>query len=147
MYTHKPQFQWSWDIVYNVNQNRMQWFANPFQSRFKVIYSIVQIHTDSFWIWCLQHIPKNLGVFRNWRQESSPLCRWNSFPFFSWCTTSVAQQAKVSVVAFLRFITRSYLQYVDRCGLLAGWSSTHWFTTKPSCCNMRRMWVGNVLLK
>ena len=45
----KPQFQWSWDIVENVNKNRIQWFATPFQLKFNWIRykdKMLNVQTD-----------------------------------------------------------------------------------------------------
>ena len=51
----QPQFQWSWDVVLNINKNRVQWFSNYVQPKFNWVHykdKIFNVQTDSllfFW--------------------------------------------------------------------------------------------------
>ena len=45
----QPQFQWSWDVVLNINKNRVQWFSNYVQPKFNWIHykdKIFNVQTD-----------------------------------------------------------------------------------------------------
>ena len=45
----QPQFQWSWDVVLNINKNRVQWFSNYVQPKFNWVHykdKIFNVQTD-----------------------------------------------------------------------------------------------------
>ena len=111
------------DKIFNVKTDKLYcFFAN--------------IH--SFWIWCLQHVLKDLGqghvyycitsplLLRKLNKYLDPNC-WSVvceiFLILAWYTTSVAQQWGVCC-HILPFIMRHTFSMGDRSGLQAGQSSS-----------------------
>lgn len=137
----------------------IKWLANPFQPTFNWIHNedkIFHVRTDdlanieSFWIWCLQRVPKKLG-----RGACLPLCyitiAFNNAHLGTEHTScfrgGILSQSCLMYNFSCSTVKSRILRLIKCPAFLMGHRTQDSLTIKPSWYNTCRVWLGIVLLK